>query len=225
MNTSNINFKKTEAKETDKQSVRSHSSLNSLTSLKRRFDQIDKSDVLRPIVKEVPAYDSQKDYYQLYWTAFIENQVLLEQLKKKSEERNNYLRNIMRVNTSQCSQSIQEEKRDSRKKHIRRTAKEISKDDKCPYAGCGKHYGSEGSLNLHMKLKHDGGNKTDREKLAKSLVIAYTNGKSYPEVTLNLPPGAVEEEAKKLNIDLSRIQVSEIQKIAEKAFEAYSNKI
>jgi hypothetical protein len=29
-------------------------------------------------------------------------------------------------------------------------------------------YGSEGSLNLHMKLKHGGGNKTDREKLAVS---------------------------------------------------------
>lgn len=212
-------------KETDKQSVQSHSSLNSLASLKCRFDQIDKSDVLCPIVKEVPAYDPQKDYYQLYWIAFIENQVLLEQLKKKSEERNNYLRDIMKVNTSQCSQSIPEEKREHRKKHVRRTAKEISKDDMCPYAGCGKHYGSEGSLNLHMKLKHDGGNKTDREKLAKSLVIAYTNGKPYPEVTLNLPPGAIEEEAKKLNIDLSRNQVSEIQKIAEKAFEGYSNKI
>jgi hypothetical protein len=55
-----------------------------------------------------------------------------------------------------------------RKKHIRRTAKEISKGDTCPYVGCDKNYGSEGSLNLHMKLKHAAGNKTDREKLAVS---------------------------------------------------------
>ncbi len=37
---------------------------------------------------------------------------------------------------------------------------------KCPYQNCDKFYGSEVSLNLHMKLKHNGGNKTDREKLA-----------------------------------------------------------
>lgn len=36
----------------------------------------------------------------------------------------------------------------------------------CPYAECGKFYGSEGSLNLHIKIKHNGGNKTEREKLA-----------------------------------------------------------
>jgi len=54
-------------------------------------------------------------------------------------------------------------------KHNRRTAKEINKDQVCPYARCDKKYGSEGSLNLHMKLKHAGGNKTDREKLAVSI--------------------------------------------------------
>ena len=36
----------------------------------------------------------------------------------------------------------------------------------CPYADCGKYYGSEGSLNLHIKIKHNGGNKTEREKIA-----------------------------------------------------------
>jgi hypothetical protein len=36
----------------------------------------------------------------------------------------------------------------------------------CPYADCGKFYGSEGSLNLHIKIKHNGGNKTERERLA-----------------------------------------------------------
>lgn len=76
-----------------------------------------------------------------------------------------------------------------------------------------------------MKLKHDGGNKTDREKLAKSLVLAYTNNKPYPEISINLPPGAVSEEAKKLSIELSNSQVSEIQKIAESLFKEYSNKI
>lgn len=54
-----------------------------------------------------------------------------------------------------------------RKRHNWWTAIEINWEYECPYKGCGKPYGSEGSMNLHMKLKHHGGNKTDRDKLAK----------------------------------------------------------
>lgn len=100
-------------------------------------------------------------------------------------------------------------------KHIRRCAKEISKDEICPYANCGKLYGSEGSLNLHMKLKHHGGNKTDRERLAKALLVAYTSNKVMPEININLPPGAIEEEAKKLNIELSVQQITDMERIAQ----------
>ena len=57
-----------------------------------------------------------------------------------------------------------------RKKHFRRCANELEKDFKCPFGDCKKIYGSEGSLNLHMKLKHNAGSKTDREKLAKQVV-------------------------------------------------------
>jgi hypothetical protein len=45
--------------------------------------------------------------------------------------------------------------------------KELEREQPCPYERCGKQYASEGSLNLHIKEKHNGGNKTDREKLAK----------------------------------------------------------
>lgn len=48
----------------------------------------------------------------------------------------------------------------------------------CPYDGCDKVYASEGALNLHIKNKHNGGNKTEREKLAKSLVYWQAKGKS-----------------------------------------------
>jgi hypothetical protein len=63
-----------------------------------------------------------------------------------------------------------------RKKHFRRCANEIDKEFICPYKDCAKIYGSEGSLNLHMKLKHNAGSKTDREKLAKTLAISIKNG-------------------------------------------------
>ena len=42
---------------------------------------------------------------------------------------------------------------DTRKRH-RRTATEIERHFVCQVDGCTKSYGSEGSLNQHMKLKH-----------------------------------------------------------------------
>ena len=87
-----------------------------------------------------------------------------------------------------------------RKKHMRRTAKEIDRSFICPYDSCAKVYGSEGSLNLHIKIKHNGGNKTDREKLAKSLVDAHFTGDiktSIELVDLNLPPGTLTKMAMK----------------------------
>ena len=49
---------------------------------------------------------------------------------------------------------------------------------------------------MHIKIKHNGGNKTDREKIAKSLVYAKVNGMLIPEnLEVNLPPGSVEKAA------------------------------
>ena len=41
-----------------------------------------------------------------------------------------------------------------KKKRHRRTATEIARHYKCPIDDCPKSYGSEGSLNQHIKLKH-----------------------------------------------------------------------
>lgn len=66
-----------------------------------------------------------------------------------------------------------------------------------------------------MKLKHNGGNKTDREKLAKAIVVAYINSKPLPEITINLPPGAIEDEWRKMNLDLGSEKLREIHFIWE----------
>ena len=51
-------------------------------------------------------------------------------------------------------------------------------------------------MNLHIKTKHNGGNKTDRERLAKALVIRKTKGYIIPEkLDVNLPPGIVKKAA------------------------------
>lgn len=60
-----------------------------------------------------------------------------------------------------------------RKKHLRRSAHEIDRSYVCPYEGCTKFFGSEGSQNLHIKIKHNGGTKTDREKLSEQIMDAY----------------------------------------------------
>ena len=91
----------------------------------------------------------------------------------------------------------------SRKKHNRRTAKEINRQYICPYKNCQKVYGSEGSLNLHIKIKHNGGNKTDREKLAKTIIMAHMKGhlcQVIDQIDLNLPPGTISKAAKKYGL-------------------------
>lgn len=42
---------------------------------------------------------------------------------------------------------------DKNKRH-RRTAGEVSRFHKCTVSNCNKSYGSEGSLNQHIKIKH-----------------------------------------------------------------------
>lgn len=95
------------------------------------------------------------------------------------------------------------EQKNRRKKHNRRTAKEINRQYICPYKNCQKVYGSEGSLNLHIKIKHNGGNKTDREKLAKTIIMAHMKGhlcQVIDQINLNLPPGTISKAAKKFGL-------------------------
>ena len=58
------------------------------------------------------------------------------------------------------------------KKKIRRTSDMIDKTFQCPFDRCSRTYGSDVSLNLHMKLKHNSGTKTERENLAKEICLA-----------------------------------------------------
>lgn len=54
-----------------------------------------------------------------------------------------------------------------------------------------------------MKIKHNGGNKTDREKIAKSIVIAKVNGLELADeikMKISLPPGSLEKAAISLNV-------------------------
>lgn len=93
---------------------------------------------------------------------------LIKELSERTTELQELVKEIeVRVGLCQISQEeyFRLYKLKNRKKN-RRLAVEIEKKFECPYGKCYKVYGSDVSLNLHIKLKHNGGNKTDREKLA-----------------------------------------------------------
>lgn len=85
---------------------------------------------------------------------------------------------------------------ENRKKKYRRMAADIEKQFECPYPRCNKSYGSDVSLNLHIKIKHGGGNKTERRKLAvsyiidlqKQIILNTQTGNHLPKVDINFPP-------------------------------------
>ena len=45
----------------------------------------------------------------------------------------------------------------------------MDKNFPCPYLNCYKNYATEVSLNLHIKIKHNGGNKSERDRAAVNL--------------------------------------------------------
>ena len=109
---------------------------------------------------------------------------------------------LNRLNTVSCYNESTLDK--NRKKHNRRTSNMIAKQYTCPYRNCGKFYGSDGSLNLHIKIKHNGGSKTDREKLAKTIIVAFMKGhlsEVIDKIDLNLPPGTISKAARKYGLN------------------------
>ena len=128
---------------------------------------------------------------------------MLNQILEESEIRDETLKQMITIeqfynNTENLERTTRERYLSGRKKHNRRCANEIHRELACPYAKCSKSYASEGSLNLHMKIKHNGGNKTDREKIAKSIVYAKAYNIEISEelaLQVNLPPGIIEKAA------------------------------
>jgi len=115
-----------------------------------------------------------------------------------------------------------------RKKHLRRAAYEIERSFICPYEDCGKYFGSEGSQNLHIKIKHNGGTKTEREKLALKLIQAYAEAANkldpqdsnvvidqaiIDQVELNLPPGIITQTPRKCGL-LSNERLAQFNEVA-----------
>ena len=64
-------------------------------------------------------------------------------------------------------------------------------------------------MNLHMKRKHNGGNKTEREKIAKSLIYYKAKGfRVQEQLDVNLPPGIIKKVAEEFE-QTNKLKVSE----------------
>jgi hypothetical protein len=179
-------------------------------------NQAKSSDKLPPM----PLFSPNINYYELYWEMYLRNESVMAQIANESAQRDTILQQILLIeefynDTENLERGSQERYISGRKKHHRRCANEIKRQLECPYPKCCKLYGSEGSLNLHIKIKHNGGNKTDREKIAKSIVIAKVNGLELSDeiqMNLNLPPGSLEKAAQSLNVDIDHNCLQKLEK-------------
>jgi hypothetical protein len=72
-----------------------------------------------------------------------------------------------------------------------------------------------------VKIKHGGGNKTDREKMAKTLITCLSKGTPLPAVDINLPPGVLEQAAKEAELSLTPEDFIRLHGMASEKFREY----
>ncbi len=154
---------------------------------------------------KIPQFNPCLKYDSEFYKLFMINQQLLEEIENHAIDKNEMMDQILRIEEfydQKISKSMIEKDEKGRKIHKRKTMAELQRDFNCPYDNCGKIYASEGSLNLHIKRKHNGGNKTEREKIAKSLLICQSQGINPSEtIDVNLPPGIIKKVAEKIECE------------------------
>lgn len=152
------------------QSVDGSSVKNSLRSLGRDPDM------------QPPKYNSNTCFNQQYYQMFLCNQQILEQIDCIGQEnyenrlqllriKDFYDREIQRLANERYKHGVKIRKVTKRKRNV-----ELDKQYRCPYAECERQYNTDCALSNHIMLKHNGGNKTDREKLANALIHFSLNG-------------------------------------------------
>lgn len=147
---------------------------------------------------QVPKYNPGICFNQQYFQMFLKNQQILEQIDYIGHDNTDirlqilrindfYDRNIQRLANERYKHGVKIRKVTKRKRNV-----ELDKQHCCPYAECERHYNTDCALSNHIMLKHNGGNKTDREKLANALILCVLNGYPLPEqLRWNLAPGII----------------------------------
>lgn len=100
------------------------------------------------ITKEQMNYHFYKEYCRLY----IAQKIMEKELEKIKRECDvDYTEKLNQHSQAQREYSSSLDMISRKEKRRRRTALEIERKYLCKYDGCPKSYGSEGSLNQHMK--------------------------------------------------------------------------
>lgn len=144
---------------------------------------LDKEKKIKP-----PRFFKKENYFQEGWNMFLMNEILLSFYK------NTILENtIMEHQIADCKRELSCLQRETKlKDKARRIASEIVRSFQCPYENCKKRYGTQAAMNLHIKNRHSGGLKSDRNKFAISVFNALKNNKPLPETDLKLPGNFVD---------------------------------
>ena len=87
-------------------------------------------------------------------TLFLVNIVLTTKVKKLQEEIQELNERIRKYETHGFPGNIKFNADLGKRKRKRKTKDQVERNFKCNINGCNKSYGSENSLNQHMKLKH-----------------------------------------------------------------------
>jgi hypothetical protein len=98
--------------------------------------------------------DENFSYYHEYCRLFLANTVLLTEMRQLFSERNEFASRFGKLEKKGEEIRQGEKFENDRKKRFRRTANEIERHYRCPIDTCQRSYGSEGSLNQHIKIKH-----------------------------------------------------------------------
>lgn len=118
------------------------------------------------------------DYLGLHDKILSQNYSIMDEMKKSIYELTNLQICILITNekideNERRIAQIQSENFENtsfKKPKYRRKNNELNKKFKCPYKNCEKYYGSDVSLNLHIKIKHNGGSKTQRQIYGKRVL-------------------------------------------------------
>lgn len=172
---------------------------------------------------QVPKYSPNNCYNQQYYQMFLNNQTILENIDLVDQEnyenrmqilriKDFYDREIQRLANERYKHGVKIRKVTRRKRNV-----ELDKRYCCPYAECERQYNTDCALSNHIMLKHNGGNKTDREKLAQALIHCSLIGQKLPDVLKwNLAPGIITKVAEQMEADDNKTVPQKILNLLEK---------
>lgn len=145
-----------------------------------------------------PEFSPSIDYLKEYLRMFLMKEALVSTFKEVSMQKVVIEQKMKNYDSLYSEfQNLLEPHRNQR-----RTASEIVKNYTCPYQSCFKSYGTEVALNLHIKKKHKGGNKSDREDFAREFFLSLRLKKPLPKTELILP----NEFMERVYVEFKRIQ-------------------